>query len=379
MSTHEKRQRSHSRLHPDDQEHNNSLARSIFAVILIVTLGAFVLSPNTRSARRQAVPLVVLQSSERVFEGIPIIAALAPAVSANDKQIYVLRRDAPKITVYDTERKRSKDILSFGPTAKAFAIGPQGRVYLAGDSDVRVIDPTGRVLASLPISHPTSIAVSPNGDVVVNSTDSGKLLHVYDQTGARVRAMGELKQFDAGNRAQNNFLNRGKVLVDSSGAFYYVSIFAPAPTVRKFSSEGKLLLEFAVEGSAVDLQLDHANEFLRSKRIETVGGFHVITSASIDPATGHLWIGLNGSATHGSMSPGSGVVYEYDSDGVKLAEYAFVLSPPLNNGVITDVRDITVAAPWIYVLNSVGEVYRFNMNNKLPDKTRTERQNIKAH
>jgi len=307
-----------------------------------------------------------LQSSERILEDIPFITALAPAVSANDQQIYVLRRDASKITVYDGERKRSRDVLPVGPIAKSFAIGSQGRVYLAGESEVRVIDPTGRSLASFPVPNPTSIAVSANGDVVVNSTDSGKLLHVYDQTGARLKTIGELKQFDAGNRAQNNFLNRGKVLVDASGAFYYVSIFAPMPTVRKFSSEGKLLLEFAVEGSAVDLQLEHATEFLRSKRIETVGGFHVITSATIDPTTGHLWIALNGSSMHGSVSPGSGVAYEYDSNGVKVAEYAFVLTPPLSTtGVITDLRDITVEAPWIYVLNSQGEVYRFGMNNKL--------------
>jgi hypothetical protein len=66
------------------------------------------------------------------------------------------------------------------------------------------------------------------------------------------------------------------------------------------------------------------------------------------------------------VSPGSGVAYEYDSNGVKLAEYAFVLNPPLSTtGVITDLRDIRVNVPWIHVLNSQGEVYRFNMNDKL--------------
>jgi hypothetical protein len=247
-------------------------------------------------------------------------------------------------------------------------------MYLASDSEIRIIDPTGRSLTSFPIPNPTSIAVSANGDVAVNSTDSGKLLHVYDQTGSRSRSIGELKQFDAGNRAQNAFLNRGKVLVGPSGAFYYVSVFAPVPTVQKFSNEGKLLLEFAIEGNAVDLQLEHAKEFLRSKKIDTVGGFHIITSATIDPTTGHLWIGLNGSSTHGSVSPGSGVVYEYDSNGVKLAEYALMLNPPLTStGVITDLRDIRVSAPWIYVLNSQGEVYRFNMNDKLARQKHHER------
>jgi hypothetical protein len=59
---------------------------------------------------------------------------------------------------------------------------------------------------------------------------------------------------------------------------------------------------------------------------------------------------------------------------VKLAQYALVLTPPLlSTGVITDLRDIRVTAPWIYVLNSQGEVYRFNMNDKLARQKHLER------
>jgi hypothetical protein len=282
MTTQKKRERNSSGYSPLSDDHPQSksrqqssilLPRLLLPLILLVALAAFVMSAHRGSAHRQVVPLVTLQSSERILEDVPFISALAPATSPNDKQVYVLRRDTPKITVYDLEHKRSKDILPFGRAAKAVAISSQGQMYLASDSDIRVIDLTGRSLASFPISNPTSIAVSANGDVVVNSTDSGKLLHVYNQSGSRLRSMGELKQFDVGNRAQNDFLNRGKVLVGPSGAFYYVSIFAPVPTVQKFSSEGKLLLEFAIEGSAIDLQLEHAKEFLRSKKTETVGGF----------------------------------------------------------------------------------------------------------
>ncbi len=344
----------------------NILLARLLLVILAFTLATFVMSAYRGSARKQSVPVITLQSSERILEDVPFISALAPTSSMNDKQIYVLRRDTPKITVYDVERKRSEEIVPLGPAAKALAISSQGRMYLASDSELRVIDRTGRSLATFPIPNPSSLATSANGDVVVSSTDSGKLLHVYDQAGSRLRGVGELKRFDTNNPAQNNFLNRGKVLVGPSGAFYYVSVFAPVPTVQKFSSEGKFLLEFAIEGNAVDLQLEHAREFLRSKKVETIGGFHVITSAAIDPVTGHLWVGLNGSSTHGRVSPGSGVAYEYDSNGVKLAEYAFLLNPPLTTtGVITDLRDITVNAPWIHVLTSQGQVYRFNMNGKL--------------
>jgi hypothetical protein len=335
-------------------------------VILIFTCMTFVVNADKPSARRQLVPLVILQSSERILEDVPFISALAPASSRDDKEIYFLRRDRSNIAIYDGERRRSKEVVSFGRDPKALAIGTQGRVYVASESEVRVIDPTGRSLGSFPIPNPTSLAVSANGDVVVSSPDSGKLLHVFDQAGLPLRMIGEQKRFDIRNLSQNSFLNRGKVLMGPSGILYYVSIFAPTPTVQKFSSQGELLLEFAVEGNAVDLQLEHAKEFLVTKNAETVGGFHVITSAATDPVTGHLWVGMNGSSTHGTVTPGSGVLYEYDSDGQKLAEYGLLLNSPLAaTGIITDVRDITVNTPWIHVLTSQSQVYRFNMNDRL--------------
>src|ERR1051325_8352556 len=120
MSTHKKRERNssdYSRLaqhYPDSKSRQQSstlLPRSLFPVILLVTLAAFVMSAYRGSAHRQVVPLITLQSSERVLEDVPFISALAPAASANDKQIYVLRRDTPKVSIYDVEHKRSKDIL----------------------------------------------------------------------------------------------------------------------------------------------------------------------------------------------------------------------------------------------------------------------------
>ena len=313
------------------------------------------------------------------METVPSISALGPASSLNDKQIYALRRDTPNISTYDVERKRSNEVLSFGRAAKALAIDARGRMYLAGESEVRVIDSTGQPLGRFPVLNPSSLAVAANGDIVVSSTDSGKLLHVYDQAGSKLRSFGELKQFDSSNPAQNSFLNRGKVLVGPSGAIYYVSIFAPVPTVQKFSSEGQLLREFAIEGNAVDLQLRHAKDFLRSKRAQIVGGFHIVTSAAIDPVTGHLWVGLNGSSTYGRVSSASGVAYEYDSNGMKLAEYAFYLNPPLTRtGVIVDLSDLAVSAPWIYVLTSLGQLYRFNMNDKLARQGAQERKQYSA-
>src|SRR3982751_4972333 len=109
MTTHKKRERNssdYSRLsqdYPDSklrQRSSTLLPRSLLPVILLITLAAFVMSAHRGSAHRQVVPLITLQSSERILADVPFISALAPAASTNDKQVYVLRRDTPKITVY---------------------------------------------------------------------------------------------------------------------------------------------------------------------------------------------------------------------------------------------------------------------------------------
>jgi hypothetical protein len=156
-------------------------ARLLLPAILLIVLWSLLISAYSGNALRQVVPLVTLQSAERILETAPSISALGAASSVNDKQIYALRRDTPNISTYDVERKRSKEVLSFGRATKALAIGPQGRIYLASESEVRVLDSTGQSLGSFSVPNPTSLAVSGNGDVVVSAADSGKLLHVYDQ------------------------------------------------------------------------------------------------------------------------------------------------------------------------------------------------------
>ena len=192
-----------------------------------------------------------------------------------------------------------------------------------------------------------------------------------------MRAIGEQKKFDRENSAQNSFLNRGKVLVSPAGDYYHVSMFAPTPTVQRFSSQGQFLSEFPIEGAAVNRQRGNARAFLNTKTAEMVGGVRVINSAAIDPLTGHIWVSTNGSSVRRAVSSDSGVLYEYDSNGAKLAEYALALKAPLAAGAVTDVRDFTVRGPWIHVLTSQGKVYRFNTNDRSAQEDNGERKPAK--
>ncbi len=187
-----------------------------------------------------------------------------------------------------------------GPSGGAFPrTDPQGRVYVVADSELRIISSTGERLGGfhLPTSNSslgTPFAVLNGGEIVVATCDEDALLTVFDASGKIVRKMGTLRKLDERNPARNRFLNLGRVEANPSGEVFYVSMFSPTPTVQKFSPGGKLLTEFSVNGAAVQYQLEQAKKFLSGKGSDTVGGFLVLKSAAVDPATGHLWIGVGG-------------------------------------------------------------------------------------
>jgi len=155
-----------------------------------------------------------------------------------------------------------------------------------------------------------------------------------------------------------------------------VSTYAPQPYVSRFNSEGQLLGEFQIEGDAVDLQTGFATEFL-NRRTLCSGGITVMTSATVDPATGHLWVAMNGLSTHGT-------VYEYDQTGTKLRELAFLLDSNNKRQNVTHVKDIAVSGDSLSLL-TWGGAYNFKLSDvliadawKVPAKTSETRSTFGA-
>ncbi len=322
-----------------------------FALKYFVPFGPFIVSLFMVSAHRAQSPLVLRQSSERVFREAGFVRS---AVASRDGHfLYVLIAGRGSVTVYEEGRDFSRDIPTLSLSPDALAVDARGRIYLADTEadQIAILDPFGQRLRTFRVPRPLSLAVLSDGRIVVASPTEGALLHLYDPAGRRFRSFGALKLFDETNPVQNRFLDRGRVLVDAADNIYYVFEFAPHPTVQKFSKEGELLSEFVIEGQAVDLQVQMARRFLAAKDPRQVGGVVTIASATLDPVTGHLWIGVNGSSR-------SGIVYEYSPEGEKLREYAFVLRPTL--AVLVGMEEIVVRSPWIYVFTP-AKAYRFHV------------------
>jgi hypothetical protein len=305
------------------------------------------------------VPIILLETLDNPLN--PGAAAKAIGAPIADTQLlYSFSRSTEEVTVHDTRRKTSKNLRSLVPPqyVEGVTVGPNGNVYLAdGDAnEVRVMGFGGQVFDAIRVNKPHALGVFRNGNVVVASTEGKNPLSLLTPKGSLLRSFGALKSLDRDER-QNRFLNRGRIAVDRSDSIYFVSEFAPLPTVQKFSSDGRLLAEFVIEGAAIDYQVKAAQDLLSTKQSGCVGGIRIVTAATVDPATGHLWIGLNGTSK-------TAVVYEYDADGLKLREYAFVLKGQAGtNQIITGVKDFVVGSGQIYILTWDGFIYRFNTAN----------------
>lgn len=236
----------------------------------------------------------------------------------------------------------------------------------AAQSNARSYNAESRISQTAKLRQPDleSLAASKlkNGNTIVSaSPNEDALVSMLNATRQTVKKFGKKKEYGIGDRTQNLFFNQGKIAVNQSdGAIYFVPTHALRPVVQKFSGEGELLSEFAVEGEAVNLQSGLTKKLLDNKKdFSCAEGYTVVRSATVDQTTGHLWLGLNGSAK-------SGVVYEYSPGGEKLREYAFFL--PDDSGAyraITGVKAIVVRAPSVFILSDEGAVYRYNLNDNL--------------
>ena len=351
-----------------------SKRRAVLSILLLVTglvSGMLVYrtsANNTTKNRGQGrrVPLSVLQSSEPVIRsdyGKKIL--LAP--SKDGQSLYSLDAITGDLTVYEKTGKPAKKVAASFLNVEAFAVGPKHELYLAQkDSTVRIVSSDGRRLNSFQTVYPKSIAVLGNGNVVVASPFNEKNLHLYNGQGVLLASFGDIRSFDA-SVTENAFLNEGRVVVGRDDQIYYVSTYAPEPYVLRFSAEGALLGEFPIEGEAVDLQTGFTREFL-NRRGFCNGGVTIITSATVDPETGHLWLGMNSLSTQGT-------VYEYDQTGTKVREFAFLLTSNSKIHNVTHIKDVVVSGDSLSIL-TMGGTYDFKLSNvliadawKVPTKT----------
>ena len=363
-------------IHTAGQEQKRTLKTLLTLTLFCFGLGCSVTVFVTQ-AHRQNVPTVVLQASERVLEEVPSITGIT--WSAKDDLLYGVSATNPGLYAYDPVSRTAKQVGPLNLNGGSVAAAPSGDVYVsAGESGVHALNKTKPTVKRVATRGWHSLALLADESIVVSPSDDNSLFSIFKSLGGPpVKRIGQKKEFVVKGTAQNEFFNQGVVAVNQvDNTIYYVFTHALVPTVQHFNKEGELLAEFQVEGAAIDLQAGLTKQILRAKEGENCArGFTVITSATVDPTTGHLWLGMNGSSKQGT-------VYEYSREGVKLKEYGFLLKQPSNLGdIITGINGLVVRAPFIYVLTSQGAVYKFNQEDNVSPKLRALRagENIRNH
>ncbi|MEK6300415.1 MAG: hypothetical protein AABO41_06805 [Acidobacteriota bacterium] len=331
------------------------MKRLLFVVLLLTLV---IPAANVGSRTKHPMSPSMLQASERLFERV---IAMAIGIYENKARFYVFH--AGSFAIYNEEHDplyRVATLGNFYPTDPV--VDSEGNVFFidSATDEIAWIGPTGKWGGSFRVQEkPYSLALLSNGNVVIASPNDGKLLHVYDTSGHKLRSFGNVKLFDRINDAQNLFLNRGKVVVDPSDKIFFVFKYSPSPVALAFSRKGNLVSEFGIDGSAIDYNTELARKYLDSKPLHEVGGIVVTNSATVDPSTGHLWICMDGSSR-------SGLVYEYSQKGKKLREYAFGIAlPGMRPFPVSSVTDLIVRSASIYLFGG-GGVYSVSSNKALP-------------
>jgi hypothetical protein len=303
--------------------------------------------------------LTLLYSSEEVFTDAPFAKDVVISGSRDKNMFYLLGTDK-RLVVYDSKHRLSRILVTYAEAPDSVAVDREGRIYVAdlAGSQIKVLSPKGEILKTFSVHSPISFGVLSNGNIVVASPFNGWLLHLYDSSGREIRSFGRIKSIGPVSESENNFLNRGKVVIDSSDTIYYVSRFAPIPTAQRFSRRGDPISEFVITGKAIETQAEVAQQFLGDNPSIKEGGITVVNSAAIDPQTNHLLVCMNGSSD-------SGVVYEYKPNGKKLREYSFRTDSRSLSKTVTGVNHVLAWSSHIYIF-TVNGVFRVDVNQPTP-------------
>jgi hypothetical protein len=203
---------------------------------------------------------------------------------------------------------RDRAVLVFGEDADVDA---EGKIYIAdrGLDAVSVFSADGKLLQSIPVKAPLSVAALPDGEVAVTTLRDPRLVIVFDKHGRDVREFGDPEQLSE-REDLNRFLSNGFLISDGPW-LYYGFFYLPEPTVRKFDSHGYAGIDFQFnsihampEASAIRREIER-----QEKKSGQVSFKKVLTAFGVDRKTGEVWM-----ATHNTLM-------HFDKDGNRRSTY----------------------------------------------------------
>ena len=210
----------------DSRKEENSMIKQLKpggVCLLVFAISAFayffIKSIFVANAQLKEVPFIKLESSDGFPEQQRFKTIwLSPK---NEKKLFALDQSTNILVSKNQENGFSETTVLPMQDAEILAVNDNGYFYVSdSSSNVKLISATGKALNKIEFGRPTSLSVYKN-NLIVADASKGKLLHIYDQTGAPQKSFGELKNLDSSNSAQNRFLNSGDIAVSPQGDIYY--------------------------------------------------------------------------------------------------------------------------------------------------------------
>lgn len=239
---------------------------------------------------------------------------------------YVVASPATTVLILSAEGQRIGDIPgaavqdSATPDAKKnskivfaadFDVDSSGRVLVAdrGANCVKIFAVGGALAGLIPIPAPTSVAALSGNEFAVTSLRYRWLMGIYGYAGTLVRVIGDPGDFARGTDAHRT-PDLGRVSSDPSGNLYYVFLFLPEPTVRRFDRFGFAgneiaLDEFAATARHHELFSSDSDGSPRQVRTQ-------INALAVDPTTQEIWIAIGNE------------LRRFDKNGVPIGSYRTV-------------------------------------------------------
>jgi len=263
-----------------------------------------------------------LTARRRVFK--PIGPGLRAVKRGQDGKYYVLASPSVGVAVFDEKEKQLTVIGApsvavtdqAGRTGIAFGedcdVDAQGNVYVVdrGDNLVTELAPDGKLLRSIHVIGPVSVAALPDGEVAVSTLHGLHLVTVYGPNGKVVREFGEPEEFSS--RAEiNRLLSEGRLGTDAQGRLYYGYTFRPEALVRQYDRSGYAGVDFEFTGLDAYPEAQAARkEIVKQEKKQTTPYFvAIMTAFGVDPESGEVWMALHNTLLH------------FDRDGNRRSEY----------------------------------------------------------
>jgi hypothetical protein len=303
-----------------------------------------------------------LLAKRRVFQ--PVGPGLRALKRGPDGRLYILASPTPGLLVFDAQDKQVLSINELAATTPGVKssgalitfgedcdVAPDGKIYVAdrGANQIQVFASDGKLLRSIPVPAPVSIAALPENEVAVATLREQHLVMVFDKNGRDVREFGDPEPLS--ERAElNRYLNIGQLVTDAQAHLYYAFGYLPEPTVRQYDRLGYAGQD--IQYTAIEVMPSARAARKEIERQERRGDppsiRRVITGVGVDRANGEVWIALGNSLLH------------FDKEGNRRATYK-IYTP---EGARLEANAILVEADRLIIGNDPLGIYEFDRPDK---------------